>query len=163
MTLNDASHCRLLTSIPAGQLADGQAASLDVDHYGSEGWGFESLRARPVISQDIGMTPNPKWVRGFSGWGPGPGGRVFRWAGSCGGVEDEFADEFAGGGVDDADVQVVDEHEDGGSGVVRPMPMWWSFPPTRRVSLPSVSTRSVRTRQWVSAARSPGWALGRAV
>ena len=26
-----------------------------------------------------------------------------------------MADEFAGGGVDDADVEVVDEHEDGGS------------------------------------------------
>jgi hypothetical protein len=33
-------------------------------------------------------------------------------------VDDQVADEFAGGGVDDADVQVVDEHEDRGSGVV---------------------------------------------
>jgi hypothetical protein len=32
-------------------------------------------------------------------------------------VEDKFADEFAGGGVDDADVAVVDQHQDGGSGV----------------------------------------------
>ena len=32
-------------------------------------------------------------------------------------VEGELADEFAGGGVDDADVEVVDEHQDGGSGV----------------------------------------------
>jgi hypothetical protein len=32
-----------------------------------------------------------------------------------GGVEDEFADEFAGGGVEDADVQVLDQEDDGGS------------------------------------------------
>jgi hypothetical protein len=34
-----------------------------------------------------------------------------------GGVEGEFAEEFAGGGVDDADVQVLDEHDDVGPGV----------------------------------------------
>lgn len=33
------------------------------------------------------------------------------------GVDGEFVDEFAGDGVDDVDVQVVDEHEDAGSGV----------------------------------------------
>src|SRR5215212_4360686 len=32
-------------------------------------------------------------------------------------VEDELADDFAGGGVDDADVEAVDQHQDGGSGV----------------------------------------------
>ena len=32
-------------------------------------------------------------------------------------VEDELADELAGGGVDDADVAAVDQHQDGGSGV----------------------------------------------
>ena len=36
---------------------------------------------------------------------------VAGWAGG------EFAEEFAGGGVDDADVEVVHEHEDAGSGV----------------------------------------------
>jgi hypothetical protein len=36
---------------------------------------------------------------------------------ALGGVEDEFAEKFAGGGVYDADVEVVDEHEDVGSGV----------------------------------------------
>ena len=35
----------------------------------------------------------------------------------AGGVDDQFADELAGGGVDDADVQVLDEHQDGGPGV----------------------------------------------
>ena len=33
------------------------------------------------------------------------------------GVEDEFAEEFAGGGVDDADVEVLDDEDDAGSGV----------------------------------------------
>ena len=31
------------------------------------------------------------------------------------GVEGEVADDLAGGGVDDADVEVVDEEDDGGS------------------------------------------------
>ena len=35
----------------------------------------------------------------------------------AGGVDGELAQEFAGGGVDDADVPVVDEQEDVGSGV----------------------------------------------
>jgi len=39
---------------------------------------------------------------------------------------------------------------------VCPMPMWCSRPLTRRVSLPSASTRSVRTRSWLSAVRSLG-------
>jgi hypothetical protein len=34
-----------------------------------------------------------------------------------GGVDVEVADEFAGGGVDDPDVEVADEHENAGSGV----------------------------------------------
>ena len=33
------------------------------------------------------------------------------------GVDDQFAEEFAGGGVDDADVEVLDEQDDAGSGV----------------------------------------------
>jgi len=44
---------------------------------------------------------------------------------------------------------------------VRPMPMWWSRPLWRRVSFPNWSTRSVRTRLWVSV-RVAGSALGRA-
>ena len=34
-----------------------------------------------------------------------------------GGVEGELGEEFAGVGVDDVDVQVLDEHQDRGSGV----------------------------------------------
>src|SRR5580700_4001542 len=51
---------------------------------------------------------------GRSGWRSGwlAGGLVV-----AGGVEGELAEEFAGGGADDADVQVLDEQEDVGSGV----------------------------------------------
>jgi hypothetical protein len=35
----------------------------------------------------------------------------------AGGVEGEVAEDFAGGAVDDADVEVVDEHEHGAAGV----------------------------------------------
>jgi hypothetical protein len=45
---------------------------------------------------------------------------------------------------------------------VRPMPMWWSRPAWRRVTTPVASTRSRRTRSWVSASRlAAGVALGR--
>jgi hypothetical protein len=35
----------------------------------------------------------------------------------AGGVDDQLAQQLAGGRVDDADVEVVDEQQDGGSGV----------------------------------------------
>ncbi len=35
----------------------------------------------------------------------------------AGGVDGQLAEEFAGGGVDDADLKVVAEEQDGGSGV----------------------------------------------
>src|SRR5689334_12650698 len=63
------------------------------------------------LARDTGQ-PGPHW---------GPGCWSFRgsveWLVVAGGVEGEFSDEFAGGGVDDADVEVVDEFEDWGSGV----------------------------------------------
>ena len=37
-----------------------------------------------------------------------------------GGVEDELAEEFAGGGVDDSDVEVLDKDQDAGSVVDAP-------------------------------------------
>ena len=40
------------------------------------------------------------------------------WLVVAGRVDGQFADEFAGDGVDDADVQVVDEHQDRGPGVL---------------------------------------------
>src|SRR6266542_2561169 len=44
---------------------------------------------------------------------------VWLWDGlvALGRVEDELAEELAGGGVDDADVAVVDQDDDAGSGV----------------------------------------------
>ncbi|MEU4295053.1 hypothetical protein AB0E63_43105 [Kribbella sp. NPDC026596] len=52
-------------------------------------------------------------VWGVCGWSWGSAGGLV----VLGGVEDEFALEFSGGGVDDSDVEVVDEEEDVGSGV----------------------------------------------
>ena len=66
------------------------------------------------MSHDIEDTLNPYRVRGVwlgAGW-------AAQWLVVAGRVDGEFADEFVGGGVDDADVQVVDEHEDRGPGVV---------------------------------------------
>jgi hypothetical protein len=54
------------------------------------------------MSQDIGDRPNLR-VRSVSLSGPG------LWLVVPGGVEGELAQQFAGGGVDDADVQVLDE------------------------------------------------------
>jgi hypothetical protein len=49
-------------------------------------------------------------LAGWSGW---PAGGLVVAAG----VEGELAQQFAGGGVDDPDVEVLDEQEDVGSGV----------------------------------------------
>jgi hypothetical protein len=54
-----------------------------------------------------------------AGWSSG-------WLVVAGRVECELADELAGSGVDDADVQVLDEHQDRVPAWVRPTPMWWS-------------------------------------
>ena len=62
------------------------------------------------MSQDIEDTANLHRVRGVFLWPAwwAAGGLVV-----AVGVEDEFAEELAGGGVDDADVQVLDEHHPG--------------------------------------------------
>jgi hypothetical protein len=44
-------------------------------------------------------------------------GRAAEWLVVAVGVDGEFADELAGGGVEDADVQVLDKHQDRGPGV----------------------------------------------
>src|SRR3954470_20235040 len=68
------------------------------------------------MSQDIGIAQTHDsrvWAsafRGGAGWSAG--GLVV-----AAGVDGELAEEFAGGGVDDADVQVLDEQQDVGSGV----------------------------------------------
>ena len=71
---------------------------------------FESCRGHHVMSQDIGIRPNLR-VRPFC-CSESSAGLVV-----AGGVEGEFAQELAGGGVDDADVAVEDEQQDVGSGV----------------------------------------------
>ena len=45
--LNAVTYCALLSSISAGQLMYRLVANAPTTLYGSEGWGFESLRARP--------------------------------------------------------------------------------------------------------------------
>jgi hypothetical protein len=45
--LNAATYCASTSSVSADQRTHGQVAGVGVDLYGSEGWGFESLRARP--------------------------------------------------------------------------------------------------------------------
>ena len=70
--------------------------------WGSRGRRFKSCRPDGVMSQDIGIGPNPR-VRLLccSGW---VAGLVV-----AGGVEDELAQELAGVFVDHADVAVLDE------------------------------------------------------
>ena len=71
-------------------------------------------RGTRVMSQDIGMTLNLRRGSGSLVFGASA---ACPWAGSCGRVEGELAQELAGGGADDADVQVVHERQDAGSGV----------------------------------------------
>ena len=76
-------------------------------------------------------------------------------------VEGELAEEFAGGGVDDSDVQVLDQEQDVGSGVGSSDAVCRICPATRRVTQPVLSILSVRTRSWVSVSRLlAGSALG---
>jgi hypothetical protein len=62
------------------------------------------------MSQDIGDRPNLR-VRSVSLC------EQILWLVVPGGVEDQVAQEFAGVGGDDADVEVLDQEEDVGSGV----------------------------------------------
>jgi hypothetical protein len=59
-------------------------------------------------------------VFALAGWSWGAGGRAGRASGGlvvAAWVEGEVAEEFAGFGVDDPDVQVLDEEQDAGLGV----------------------------------------------
>ena len=104
------------------------------------------------------MTPDPQWVRGHP-VGDRVGGR---WAGSRGRVDRELAEEFAGGSVDDADVQVLNKHQDLRAGVGTAYAYVVELPADAGVSLPLASMRSVRTRSWVPTMQTPRVALGRA-
>ena len=66
-----------------------------------------------VMSQDIEDTVNPRWVTVFSFWGGGVSGGLV----VPGEVGVQFAQELAGGSVDDPGVQVVDQEQDVGPGV----------------------------------------------
>jgi hypothetical protein len=109
------------------------------------------------MSQDIEDTANPHRGRGVFLW---PAGRLAGGLVGLVGVKGELAQEFAGVGVDDADVQVLDQEQDAGSGVgASDADVEQLAAVAERVTSP---VASVWTRSLVSAARSPGTALGRA-
>ena len=62
------------------------------------------------------------------------------------GVEDEFAEQFSGGGVDDADLEVLDEQDDAGSGA-------W-VPADADVAAACLSRRRTRWREPALSTRS---------
>jgi hypothetical protein len=62
-----------------------------------------------------------------------------------GGVEGQFSEEFAGGGVQDPDAEVLDEQQDVGSGVGAADDV--VEPPVRRLMLPVLLILSWRTQQ----------------
>ena len=70
------------------------------------------------MSEDIGGSRTCECrsgsvISGVCGWGLW----VLRWVVVAFGVEDQFAEELAGCCVDDADLEVLDEQDDAGSGV----------------------------------------------
>jgi len=65
----------------------------------------------PVSGFGVLLFAGRPWGAGRWAWWPA-GGLVV-----AGRVEDQFAEEFAGGGADDADVQVLDQEQGVGSGV----------------------------------------------
>src|SRR4051794_35872378 len=103
----------------AGGTARGQHSVSDVQGRVNLGPGGQGAAgSNPVVpmvvmSQDIGDKPNLR-VRlvAFCGAGWASGGLIV-----LGGVQDQFTEQFAGGFVDDADVEVLDQEQDVGSGV----------------------------------------------
>jgi hypothetical protein len=81
----------------------------------------------------------------------------------AGGVDDQLAQQLAGGRVDDADLEVLDEQQDRGSGVGSADADVVKAAVDPQGDLAVVSMRSRRTRSWVSWSRCVvGVALGRA-
>jgi hypothetical protein len=79
----------------------------------------------------------------------------------AGGVEDQIAEQFAVVALMILMLRSWTRIRGRVREWVRPTPMWCRRPATRNVTEPASSTRSVRTRSWVSV-RVPGFALGRA-
>ena len=75
------------------------------------------------------------------------------------GVDGEGADDFAGGGVDDADVELVDEQDDAGSVEGSSEADVVDWPLMRRLTLPDWM-RSWRTRNSLSGWSLPGAGFG---
>ena len=71
--------------------------------------GSNPAPATNVMSRDIGNARTPGGVRASAVLASG--------LVAAGGVEGELSEEFAGGGVDDADVEVVDEQDHSSAGV----------------------------------------------
>ena len=81
-TLNAAAYCASMSTVSAGQHWNGQVAGTRDTVYGSEGWGFESLRARHGLSTELPVSYRQNCIgdRFFivpagsdigSGWGAG--------------------------------------------------------------------------------------------
>ncbi len=87
------------------------AQRIRASDYGSEGWGFESLRARCVVSRDI-----PDGCRETSRTRLSTPTRSFLGLVGLVGIEGELGEVFAVFG-DDAHVAVSDEQEYSGAGV----------------------------------------------
>jgi hypothetical protein len=82
---------------------------------------------------------------------------------ALGWVEDEFSDEFAGGGVDDADVEVGDEDDDAGCGVGSADADGVELAAVPQGDLAGLVDPVTADRWWASSSRSVGLALGRLV
>jgi hypothetical protein len=77
------------------------------------------------------------------------------------GVEGEFAQQFAGGRVDDSDLQVLDEQDDAGSSAGSADADVVQSAVVSQGDRPALSTVSCRIRSWVSRSLvGPGTALG---
>jgi hypothetical protein len=128
------------------------------------------------MSQDIGDSRTCECRFGCCSF-RGSAGGSFGCSGGlvvAGGVEYQFAEELAGGGVDDADVQVLDEEQDVGSGVgsadadvVQPV---WSMRSVRtRSEPPRVQWRlwsapgSVESGSWILHATVVGWRVSNSI
>jgi hypothetical protein len=98
--------------VVAGRVGGG-AVFLDPAVAGA-GEGDEQGRPECDVS---GHRNDPEPLMGSGSFWLGAGWAA-EWLVVAGLVDGELADEFAGGGVDDPDVQVVNEHEDGRAGVL---------------------------------------------